>query len=130
MTPESDSTVRRGRILLAVLLGYLLLSSIGLFLWRVEGHPSHAGVIDILQFALQLALFYAVWRGWHWAKWLLVALCAAAAIWAALIAQQRVRPEEMRIVVIALALFYGWIAVTLVTSSSINAFLNRAGPAR
>src|SRR5262245_32879474 len=130
MTPDSDSAVRRGRILLAALLGYLLISSIGLFLWRVEGHPSHAGVVDVLQVAFELALFYAVWRGWRWAKWLLVALCAAAAIWAALIARQRVRPEEMRIVVIALALFYGWIAVTLVTSNSIKAFLNRVRPAR
>src|SRR5262249_823887 len=119
----------RGRIILAALLGYLLISSIGLFLWRVEGHPSHAGVIDVLQFAIELALFYAVWRGWRWAKWLLVAFCAAAAIWAALIAQHGVRPEEMRIVVIALALFYGWIAVTLVTSSSIKAFLTRTGQA-
>jgi len=130
MTPDPDSAVRRGRILLAVTLGYLLISSIGLLLWRVEGRPSHAGVIDVLQIALELALFCAVWRGWRWAKWLLVALCAAAAIWVALIAQQRVRLEEIRIVVIALALFYGWIAVTLVTSNSINAFLNRAGPAR
>src|SRR5262245_58368338 len=130
MTSDRDSAVRRGRTLLAASLGYLLISSIGLFLWRVEGRPENAGVIDVLQIALELALFYAVWRGWRWAKWLLVALCAAAAIWAALVAQQRVRPEEMRIVVIALALFYAWIAVTLVTSNSINAFLNRAGPAR
>ena len=130
MTPDRDSAVRRGRNLLAALLGYLLISSMGLFLWRVEGHPSHAGVIDVLQVALEVALFCAVWRGWRWAKWLLVALCTAAAIWAALIAQQHVRPEEMRIVVFALALFYAWIAVTLVTSNSIKAFLDRAGQSR
>jgi hypothetical protein len=129
MSPTSESAIRRGRILLASLLGYLLISSIGLFLWRVEGHPSYAGVTDFLQLALELALLYAVWRGWRWAKWLLIALCAAAAIGAALIAQRGVRPEEMRIVVIALAVFHGWIAVTLVTSNSINAFLNRAGQA-
>lgn len=130
MALPPDGQIRRGRNLLVAQFAYLAISSVGLFLWRVDGHPSNCGFIDVLQFAFELALFCAVWRGWHWAKWLLVALCAAAAIWAALIAQQRVRPEEMRIVVIALALFYGWIAVTLVTSKSINAFLNRAGPAR
>src|SRR5262245_4245648 len=111
MSPISDSAVRRGRILLSSLFTCLLMSSIGLFLWRVEGHPSHSGVMDVIQFVVELALFYAVWRGWRWAKWLLVASCGAAAVWAALIAQRGVRPEEMRIVVIALALFYGWIAV-------------------
>lgn len=125
MSLNSVSAIRRGRFLLSSVFAYLLISSIGLLLWRFEGRPSISGVMEVLPFAFELALFYAVWRGWCWAKWLLVALCAAAASGAALIAQRGVRPEEMRIVVIALALFYGWTAVTLVTSNSIKSFLNR-----
>jgi len=48
-----------------------------------------------------------------------------AAAMAAIMAQKGVRPEEMRLVVMALAVLYGWIAMSIVSSRSINAFLNR-----
>jgi hypothetical protein len=125
MALSPDGLIRRGRNLLVAQFAYLAISSVGLFLWRVEGHPSHCGLTDVLQFAFEFALFFVVWRGWRWAKWLMVALCSAAAVAAALIARRGIHPEEMRVVVIALALFYAWIAVSLVSSRSINAFLNR-----
>jgi hypothetical protein len=125
MASPPDTLIRRGRNLLVAQFAYLAISSVGLFLWRVEGHPSHCGLTDLLQFAFELALFCAVWRGWRWAKWLMVALCSAAAVAAALVARRGVRPEEMRVVLIALALFYAWIAISLVSSRSINAFLDR-----
>jgi hypothetical protein len=125
MALPPDGLIRRGRNLLVAQFAYLAISSVGLFLWRVEGHPSRCGFVDVLQFAFELALFCAVWRGWRSAKWLMVALCAAAAVAAALVARRGVHPEEMRVVVIALALFYAWIAISLVSSPSITAFLNR-----
>jgi len=125
MTPDSERLLRNGRTLLFAQFAYLLLSTIGLFLWQVRGEPSRGDFTDVLRFAFELGLFFAVWRGWRWAKWLMIGLCAAAAVAAAFIAQAGVRPEELRVVVIALAMFYGWIAVSLVSSCSINAFLNR-----
>jgi hypothetical protein len=107
MSSDSQGLVRGGRILLTTLFVYLLISSVGMFLWRVRGDPSRGDFVDVLRFSLESALYFAVWRGWRWAKWLLVALCATAAIAAAIIAQRGVRPEEMRVVVIAMAVLYG-----------------------
>jgi uncharacterized protein involved in response to NO len=125
MATDSDHLVRIGRALLFAQFTYLLLSSIGLFLWRVEGDASRGDYKDLLRFAFEMGLLFFVWRGWRWAKWSMVALCAAGAVAAAFIARERMKPEEMRVIVIAAAVLYGWIAISLVASRSINAFLSR-----
>jgi len=68
MYSNSNGLIRSGRILLATQFTYLLLSSVGLFLWRVQGDPSRGDYTDVLQFAIGLALFTAVWRGWRWGE--------------------------------------------------------------
>ena len=124
MTDETNRLARIGRIQLAAIFSYLILTSIGLFLWRVQGEIDSAEFTDGLRFVLEIGLLIAVWRGWRWAKLMMVLLLSAAAVWTAFLAQGALRPEEARVIVIALSVFYGFIAVALVASRSINAHLD------
>src|SRR5262245_12308350 len=111
MTSEREGLVRGGRLLLLTLFAYLAIVSVGASFWKVREHAPSVDLRRAAPLVLELGLFYAVWRGWRWAKWLLVALCAAAGVTAAAVAQAGVRWLETRMILIGLAVFFGFIAI-------------------
>src|SRR5216117_1836262 len=72
------SVQKRGRVLLGVLVGSWLVIELGVdVLVVVLDGASHLLAASI-RFALTLGLFYAVWVGHNWARWLTLGLVAFA----------------------------------------------------
>jgi hypothetical protein len=118
------SLQKRGRAILAVLLISWLIIALGVIVLEVAiDGISPLLPIYCVRYALTLGLFYAIWTGHNWARWLTVGLFAVAFLLS-------VRHLIIHHIVLFLIYSFVWLAIFLIftvvltLSKSVGAFLS------
>ena len=116
MSPE----LRRGQCLLLIAFGVSLLGdllTIIVKILRVGFTPGSFG--SVMRLLITAALFYAIWRGQRWARWLIVGLLGLGLVMILPVVLQSMHP-----LVIAVALQLIIALGLLAFSPSVSAFIN------
>jgi len=73
-TTAATPAARLGQILVIVAIAITLLGDLVVISLTIPGAPSSKVVTSVIRWLLTAALFYAIWRGHTWARWLTVGL--------------------------------------------------------
>lgn len=109
---------RSGRLMILVAAAITLLGDFFVIVLTIAHLPPPRAVGSIIRWFLTAALFYAIWRGHVWARWLTVGLLGLALIIAVPVTVRTMHPFLMGI-----ALQFAIATCLLAFPPSVSAFL-------
>lgn len=74
--PDIPPEAKRGRLYVAIAIGLTLVGDGVVIAMTVGQTGASSALSSFIRWILTVALFYAIWRGHRWARWLVVGLLA------------------------------------------------------